>query len=104
MRAFASALSVMNDVLQDVFGDTVQITLADNTALMVSGVFSRQREDVEKNLAPSYRYTVEVKTADVQAFGVAKRDTVKVEDVDYTIIDIVPGDGGMTTYVLKRYG
>jgi hypothetical protein len=94
----------MNDVLQDVFGDTVQITLADNTALMVKGVFSRRRDDVENNIAPSYRYTVEVKTADVQAFGVAKRDTVRVDAVDYTIIDIVPGDGGMTTYVLKRYG
>jgi hypothetical protein len=104
MNAFASVLSGMNDVLLSTLGDTVQITLTDNTTLMVSGVFSRQRDDVESNIAPSYRYTVEVKTADVQGFAVAKRDLVKVFDVDYTIVDIVPDDGGMTTYVLKRYG
>jgi hypothetical protein len=104
MSAFASAASVMNDVLQDIYGDTVSITLADNTTLMLSGVFSRYRDDVETSVAPSYRYTLEVRTADVQAFAVAKRDTVKVDNVDYTIVDIVPDGGGMTTYVLKLYG
>jgi hypothetical protein len=104
MNAFAAALSGMNDVLLSTFGDTVQITLADDTALMVSGVFSRQRDDVEKNVAASTRYTVQVKTADVQGFAIAKQNTVTVGGVDYTIVDIEPDDGGLTTYVLRRYG
>jgi hypothetical protein len=104
MNAFSSALAGLNDAMLSTFADPVTITLGDNTALIVPGIFSRDRDDVETNLAPSWRYTVAVKTADVQAFGVAKRNTITVVDVIYTIIDILPDDGGMTKYVVKRYG
>lgn len=104
MNAFSAALAGMNDTMLATFGDTVSFTLSDNTALTVSGIFSRERDDVQPNVAPSWRYTVAVKTADVQAFGVVKRNTVAVDGVDYTIIDILPDDGGMTKFVVKRYG
>jgi hypothetical protein len=104
MNAFASALAVLNDAMLSTFADPVTITLTDNTALIVPGIFSRERDDVEANVAPSWRYTVAVKSADVQAFNVAKRNTIAVGDVVYTIIDILPDDGGMTKYVVKRYG
>jgi len=104
MNAFDAALDSLNDTMMSAFAETVYITLADNTALFIGGIFDRQRDDVEANVAASTRYTLTVKTADVQAFGVAKRNTVTVDTVVYTIIDILPDEGGMTTWVLKRYG
>jgi hypothetical protein len=104
MNAFASALAGLNDAMLSTFADPVTITLTDNTALIVPGIFARERDDVEANVAPSWRYTVTVKTEDVQSFAVAKRNTVTVGGVIYTIIDILPDDGGMTKYLVKRYG
>ena len=104
MSAFAATLDTLNDTALATFGGDVYVLLSDNTTLIVNGVFSRQRDDVEANVAASYRYTVQVKTADVQNFAVAKRNSVTIDGVVYTIIDITPDDGGMTTWVLKRYG
>lgn len=104
MSSFDAALAGMNDILLQSFGDIVEITLSDNTALFVSGVFDSKRQDVDPHIAPSWHYTLAVKTVDVQAFNVVKRNTITVAGVVYTIVDIEPDVGGLTTYVLKRYG
>jgi hypothetical protein len=105
MNAFASALAGLNDAMLSTFADPVTITLTDNTALIVPGIFAREEDDVQPNVAPSWRYTVTVKTADVQGFAVASGNTIEVAGVVYTIIKPpIPDDGGMTKYVVKRYG
>lgn len=103
MNAFDDVLDEITDEMLGCFGGDVSITLSNATTLFVRGVLSLQRADVEPNVASSTRYTAQVKTADVQAFQVAKNDTLRANGLNFTIVDIMPDDGGITTYVLRRY-
>lgn len=104
MSDFETAVSGLNDVMLKAFATTIEVALSDTATLMLSGVFEGRRESVEKNVASSYRYTLTVKTTDVFGFNIEKGMTVTVNSVVYTIIDIIPDDGGMTVWVLRRYG
>jgi hypothetical protein len=104
MSDFEAAVAGLNDVILNTFASTVEVALSDAATLMLSGAFEARRDSIEKNVANSYRYTLTVKTTDVYGFAIERGMTVTVNSVVYTIIDIIPDDGGMTVWILRRYG
>lgn len=104
MSNFEKAMAAVNDAVLKTFATAVEVALSDTATLMLSGVFEARRDSVEKNVANSCRYTLTVKTSDVQSFAIERGMTVTVNTVVYTIVDIIPDDGGMTAWILRRYG
>lgn len=104
MSNFETAMATVNDAVLKTFATAVEVALSDTATLMLSGVFEARRDSVEKNVANSYRYTLTVKTTDVFGFNIERGMTVTVNSVVYTIVDIIPDDGGMTAWILRRYG
>jgi len=100
---FADALDDMTDSLLDVFGEPLTVTLTDTTEHPVIGIFDSSRADLEANVAAGWRYTAAFKTALVAELGIEKRNTITRGDDLYTIVDITPDEGGMTTLLMRRY-
>jgi hypothetical protein len=101
---FADDLNDMTDSLLDVFGEPATVVLEDLTEHAVTGIFDGERDDIESNVAAGWRYTLAVKTSDIAGIGIERRNTVTRAGLIYTIVDITPDEGGMTTLIMRRYG
>lgn len=100
--SFQAAIADLADNLLDVFGEPLTVILDDSTEHAVRGIIDRARDDIESNVAAGWRYRVALKTETAQALGIAKRHTLTRGDDRFTVVDSVPDDGGMTTFILRR--
>lgn len=90
------------------FADPVIITIDGIDLVDFTGIYNKERVDVQSNTAASYRHTLHIKTVDLESLPLTleknKNHTVTHDGTVYTVVDKINRSGGITELVLREYG
>jgi hypothetical protein len=96
--------SILNAACLSTFAETVLFKLMGGD-VPLQAVFDIERPKDDIGAAPFSNdyYTLELLQSDINANGIALRDTVTVRGVDYQILEIADDTAGMAMLKIRRY-